>query len=898
MANKHKVLTDLLNLKVCSWNANGIRGKLHELRNFVAVNKLHILLVQETHLSSNQKISIPGMICHRSDRDDGFGGTAIFVNRSIQHHRLQLLTSAGLEGTGIQINTNKGPLNLYSIYIPPSRRISEADLDAVFAYNSPTIAMGDYNAKNPLWNSTIKNHRGMVLESYLDRRGLVALAPTSPTISHGSRRPPDWLDIAILRNIRGHPTIYSVPELSSDHYPVLLQFRVRPSAKAVPHSRNPRKTNWRKFTALMANQPAEFLPCQGTEDADNLANFITSTMVAAMTHATPPSRHAYWQNKLLPHDLRQLIADKNKARRRYQLTRSPEHKREWNRLHHIVKMELQDHSNLEWEQRLSTLDTEDSSLWRMSKAILRVPSADPPLTDGTRVAQSPREKVNLLAEHLASTFHPAEPLDADLADEVIDTVRHYITAPFDIQSVKETTTEEVRSIVVSVRPYKAAGNDTLPYAAFKALPTSWLILLVQLYNSLLRLGHFPKAWKHAYIITLPKSGKDHGSVNNYRPISLLPAISKIFEKIIQARLQSTLDQHDVLRPEQFGFRRKHCTTHQLLRIVDQIVNGFNNRHYTVALFLDISKAFDSVWHEGLLHRLINYNIPPYLVHIIHSFLSNRTFAVTRDSIHSSTFLINAGVPQGSVLGPLLFLTYINTLPTLQGCSLYLFADDTAITTSSSNHGIAVQRLQRYSDLLSAWFAMWRLKINATKSQAVTFTRRQLQNTDELRLAGELVPWSTEATYLGVRLDMKLTWKAHIHSLASKINKRMGMLYCLYNRKSPMSLKNKLLIYKMVLRPAMTYACQVWGAAAKSHLYTLQVLQNRYLRIATAADWYIPNDNIHKDISFPTLTEYILQLSHNFYARLPTSFNQLIRGLGEYDIDPGETYKRPRLVLGQ
>ena len=206
---------DILSLKVCSWNANGIRGKLHEVKNFIAVNKIHVLLVQESHLSGNQKATIPDMICHRSDREDGYGGTAIYVKRTIQHHRLQLTATNGLEGTGVQVNTNRGPLNLYSLYIPPGRRISEQDLDAVFSHGSPTIAMGDLNAKSPSWNSTTRNHRGMVLERYFERRSLVPLAPASPTITYGNRRPPDWLDLAILQNIRCHPRIFSIPELSS-----------------------------------------------------------------------------------------------------------------------------------------------------------------------------------------------------------------------------------------------------------------------------------------------------------------------------------------------------------------------------------------------------------------------------------------------------------------------------------------------------------------------------------------------------------------------------------------------------------------------------------------------------------------------------------------------------------
>lgn len=639
--------------------------------------------------------------------------------------------------------------------------------------------------------------------------------------------------------------------------------------------------------------------CNTPQEAEDLTSSITSTIAAAMKKASSPRRTSTRQPQKLPRRIRDIIAAKNRARRRHQHTGSFQDRAEFNRLQRLVKLELSDYSNDEWERRLCTLDTEDQSLWRMSKALLRVPSQNKPLTHGARTAQSAREKAELMADFLESTFQPAETNNLDHIHQVHTSVQNFLSQPLQRDVAEPTTTEEVKQILSSYPPYKAAGHDNIPYAALQALPRTWLELIVHLFNSLLRLAYFPSCWKHAKIITLPKPGKDTTSPSGYRPISLLPTMSKLFEKVVQKRLQNTLDAHQVLRPEQFGFRSRHSTIHQLLRLVDEIITAFNNRHFVASLFLDITRAFDSVWHEGLLHRLISYNFPPYLIHLINSYLQHRSFTVTNDDINSATHPICAGVPQGSVLGPLLFLTYINTLPSLRGCSLYLFADDTAITSTSMRHQMAVQRVQHYADLLTTWFNTWRLKVNATKSQAVTFTRRRvLDNVPDLRVADGTVPWTSKAHYLGVTLDSKLTWKNHVDELASRVNRRMAMLYPLYKRRSPMSVSNKVLIYKQVLRPAITYACQIWGTAAKTHLKKLHTLQNRYLRTAVDADWYIPNADIHRDLKFPPLTDFILNISRKFYSSLPDSYNALIRGLGEYDLDPGERYKRPRLVLGQ
>ncbi|GFX47083.1 RNA-directed DNA polymerase from mobile element jockey [Trichonephila clavipes] len=175
-------------------------------------------------------------------------------------------------------------------------------------------------------------------------------------------------------------------------------------------------------------------------------------------------------------------------------------------------------------------------------------------------------------------------------------------------------------------------------------------------------------WKHCTISLLPKKNKDPKFPLNYRPISLISCVAKLFEKILLSRIQAFSDSNQIIPDFQHGFRKKTSTCHQLLRATNSIIDGFNNHRTTGGIFLDVEKAFDRVWHNGLIFKLIQVNLPPYLIKIIYEYLSNRTFQLKINSIHSRIGSIQAGTPQGSILSPLLYSLYTYDFPTSNGGS--------------------------------------------------------------------------------------------------------------------------------------------------------------------------------------------------------------------------------------
>lgn len=307
-----------------------------------------------------------------------------------------------------------------------------------------------------------------------------------------------------------------------------------------------------------------------------------------------------------------------------------------------------------------------------------------------------------------------------------------------------------------------------------------------MYNACLKLAYFPIKWKHATVVAIPKAGKDITNPSNYRPISLLNSLSKTFERIILARLNRHLELHSTMPHEQFGFKSGHSTVHQLVRISQRVKQGFANGQSTGMVLLDVEKAYDSVWQEAIVYKLQRAHCPQYLVKIIHSFLTDRTFQVSVQGYKSSTRPIPYGVPQGAVLSPILYNVFTADVLKVDGVVYAFFADDTAFFATDKDPQIILCKLQHAQNTLEAYQRRWRIKTNTTKSQAIFFTQkrapRNLPNRS-IVVNGHPVEWSNQANYLGMILDTKLKFDKHIINCTTKVDRATKALYSLVNRRS-------------------------------------------------------------------------------------------------------------------
>lgn len=426
---------------------------------------------------------------------------------------------------------------------------------------------------------------------------------------------------------------------------------------------------------------------------------------------------------------------------------------------------------------------------------------------------------------------------------------------------------------------KAPGFDLITAQVLKNLPKKAYMFLQLLINSAIKLMHVPDIWKVAEIIMIPKPGKPPNEVKSYRPISLLPIISKLFEILIQKRLQVYIKRFNVIPSHQFGFRKAHSTIDQIHRITNEIERVFERNEVCSTVFLDVAQAFDKVWHKGLIYKL-NKFLPNSYVQLLTSYLTKRVFRVKHGNEFSKLKDIYAGVPQGSILGPLLYLIYTSDLPVMGNIKVATFADDTALIATGKIIIESTSKLQQSLDSISNWCGSWKIKLNETKSVHVNFTHKKIDTQSRVKLNNIEVPLDDKAKYLGMTLDAKLNWKEHFKIKKRELELKYKDLYWLIGRNSTLTIYNKILLYNQILKPVWCYGIQISGCAKQANRNTIQTFQNKVLRNIVDAPWYIRNSDLHRDLKIPEVKDEIHKFARKHKERLKNHVNleasQLIR----------------------
>ena len=399
------------------------------------------------------------------------------------------------------------------------------------------------------------------------------------------------------------------------------------------------------------------------------------------------------------------------------------------------------------------------------------------------------------------------------------------------------TEEEVIKIIKSLDTKKSAGHDNIPILIIKKLANELSIPLTFIFNLSLSSGIVPDQLKIARVVPIHK--KECKNVfNNYRPISVLPGFSKILERLVFNRCISFLDKHKILHNDQFGFRPKHSTNMAIIKLVDKIVQATNNDEITAGLFLDLSKAFDTIKHDILLDKMAHYGIRGLVLEWFKNYLSNRKQFVDYNSHTSELKSISSGMPQGSILGPLGFIIYVNDIPnSVPELSLILYADDTSAFTSHKDISELNNIMNDGLKKLNGWFQSNKLSLNTKKSNVMLFgthiKTKQYENKLKLSLDNVEIKCVNACKFLGVTIDQNLTWENHIIEVAKKCSSSIGILYKMKNFLPETAL---LSLYNTLVLSHINYGITAWSSAGVSAKTRLHILQKRALRAISHSDF--------------------------------------------------------------
>ena len=444
-----------------------------------------------------------------------------------------------------------------------------------------------------------------------------------------------------------------------------------------------------------------------------------------------------------------------------------------------------------------------------------------------------------------------------------------------------TYSEELRTIIRNMKD-SSSGYDDIRIKIIKLTHEFYVEILAHLINMSLLQGIFPNELKIARVTPIFKAN-DPLLVKNYRPISVLPAFSKIYEKIFYNRILKFFNQHNVLYKYQFGFRQNYNTSQALTILMDEISNAFNNNEIIVGIFLDFKKAFDTLDHNILKAKLTKYGVRGSAFEWICSYLKNRKQFVSYNDSQSIHLPITCGVPQGSILGPLLFLIYVNDISHVSKLTLpILFADDTNLFFRGKNLDKIIVMMNTELKNIYKWVLSNKLSLNIDKTNFMVFktkNKRVLANND-VKINNTKLTRVISTKFLGIILDENLTWFNHITYLKTKISKGLGIII-----KTRKLFNEKVLhtLYHSFIYPYLTYCIEIWGSAANIHLELLLLIQKKYVRIATHAEFRAHTDKLFLKLNILPITKlycyqvliFMYKINHKMLPQIFLSmFNQM------------------------
>lgn len=870
-------------LKVVFWNARGILSKIEEYKNYLYDTKVDISCVCETFIKGTNSINIRGYKSVVENRVSGrLGGLLILVKESIDFVRLPTPKTRLLECLSVKIKSvlyPGGGITITLVYLPG--KSTDRDINKYYEYDLKLISnecknyfmIGDFNSRHANWNCPNTNRAGTVLNNFLNNSNAFinfpdehTYCPLSDKFSHST------IDLIITDGRTRHTKPNIITDFHSDHYPVRFEIKQFTADKVSTSRPCYRLANWSLFKKVLDDKLTSMT---NETSIDCMISQLTSSIIDAQNVAVPVVKPGK-DNVLIDDALREKIKERNYYRRRYNRTHMEYDKLQCNSLNKYIQARIKE-LKVENFSRILTDPTNNRksifSIIRGRKSLTKLPTK----ADNQEALLTNKDKADHLAKYFMSAHeNPLENDNRSFTTKIDYVVGHHLSrnGPTACTVVQVS---DVQRIIHNLKINKSPGTDSIPNRLIKSMTPKSTRFLTNIYNTCLLQGIYPDSWKEAIVIPIPKPDKDHTIASGYRPISLLCAFAKIFEKIINDRLiEST---HDKIPDFQFGFRRGHSTSHQLERVHTYITDRLEISDSIGMITMDIEKAFDRVWHNGLLFKLIKNKVPDYLIQIVSSFLTNRKFRVKVGDSLSMTGRPRFGLPQGSVLAPSLYNIYTADLPSINS-QIAVYADDTAIYNSSRFVRQIETGLDRDYKKLTKYFTLWKTKINMTKTQAIFFTRRTKKQlpTDTIRLNNIDINWTSTIKYLGLHFDNKLTFDFHINETLKKIDKIIRVLYPVMNLDAHTDRRTKIILYQTYLRPILTYGFPVLRLASRTQLKKLQIKQNKILRLILNAPFDRRTKLIHDESAIAYLSDFMTRLSKKYYERAKVSPNVMIRDL--------------------
>ena len=841
------------NLSFVHYNIQSILSKLDLLH--AELVHFDILAFTETWLSAS--VHTDDLLLdtykrpERKDRvGDCHGGVILYVKDNLYYKRRVDLEIAGVENIWIELAENHTRILFGVFYRPPSSdatyflNIEDSIALAVDTGISDIIVTGDFNL-NMLNIRTSRKIESLCIQFSLYQ------SIDQPT--HFTENSSSLIDIVLVSN-KDHLLLSGVgdPFLNQDlryHCPIYGIFKFsKPKFKTF--SRHVWYYEQGNFNLL--RDKASLFDWESLRDSDiNVYADNINTAINFIANECIPNKHI----RVKPSDppwlttfLKRYIRKRKRAFRKAKRTNMESHWKKFKKLRNQVTTMIRDSKTAYYDKLANKLKSNTISAkdwWSTLKTFINPNSSSPipPLEYDNNIYTDDSDKANILNNFFQSQtlLNETNAVPPDLIPPALNTeLNTIILTPIEVESVLKT-------LIVG----KASGPNGLSNRILNELSSQLSSPLCSLFNQSLQTGYLPESYKEANVSPVPKKG-DVSIVSNHRPISLLNAEAKVFERLVFKYLFNHFRDNNLLSSLQSGFIPGDSTVNQLTFLYNTFCQALDSGKEVRAVFCDISKAFDRVWHVGLLHKLKASGVKGKILDWFKHYLSDRKQRVVLPGAISDWVFIRAGVPQGSILGPLLFLIYINDIVTDIGSNIRLFADDTSLYIIVDDPITAANCINTDLDKISRWAATWLVSFNPAKTESLLISRKlNRPQHPSLSMQNHQIIEVDSHKHLGIYPSNDCTWHQHINYIKEKAWFRVNVMRKL---KFKLDRKSLEIIYTAFIRPLLEYGDVIWDNCAEYEKADLDKIQNEAARIATGATKLVSLYILSNEIGWETLEQ--------------------------------------------